>query len=238
MPGKQPLYLQLAELIEKKILSKEYVLGTYIPSERELCESYGVSRMTVRKAISLLEENGLLSKIQGKGTIVRPTVLETPIDSIQAMGKYIRSFGFTPTNKVFHTAKRRAGIKYSRIFGIDRNDFIFELFRLRLADGRPFAIEYTYVPSYILPHFEDYNFEFCSLYDLYAMNHIELSLDNQDLEIVRIDSPQSDLLKLPKNTAVFMLHNTVKDSLGRVVEYTRSYLGKDTTSFSTVLKHI
>lgn len=238
MANHQPLYQQLAELLEKKILSKEYVIGTYMPSERELCDKYGVSRMTIRTAIHILEEKGLVSKIQGKGTIVRPTVVETPIDSIQSMGKYIKSFGLNPTNKVLHTGKRPAGIKYSKIFNIQQEDLIFELFRLRLADNRPFAIEYTYIPCYVLPNIEDYNFEYCSLYDLYLHNQIHLSMDNQNLEIVRIDSPQCDLLKVPKNTAVFMLHNTVTDSEHRVVEYTRSYLSKDTISFSTVLKHV
>lgn len=236
MSRQQPLYYQLAELLEKKIMSKEYVIGTCIPSERELCNTYGVSRMTIRAAIQILENKGLVSKMQGKGTIVCPTVVETPIDSIQAMGQYIQSFGLTPTNKILHTRKRMAGTKYSKIFHISKEDYIFEIFRLRLADNKPFALEYTYIPYDIVPNIEDYNFEFCSLYDLYLHNQIYLSTDNQTLGIVRIDSPESDLLKLPQNTAVFMLHNIVEDTGHRIVEYTRSYLSKNTIGFSTVLK--
>lgn len=67
---KIPLYYKLAETIEDQINNGVYEKGTKIPSERELCEIYDVSRMTVRLAIDELVKNGKLEKVQGKGTYV------------------------------------------------------------------------------------------------------------------------------------------------------------------------
>ena len=65
-----PLYIQIENLLEKKILSKEFLPGSKIPSERDLAIQYGVNRMTVKKAIDALREKGLLYRKQGSGTYV------------------------------------------------------------------------------------------------------------------------------------------------------------------------
>lgn len=235
MPKKHPVYLQLADLIERKINKNEYPLGSKIPSERELIDTFGISRMTVRKAIEVLIEKGLLTRVHGKGTYVSQATVRSPLDSIQSMGKFIQDSGLLPSNKVLLTKKEKAGVKYSRIFHLSPDDDIFPLFRLRLANGKPFALEYTYTPYDIVPNLDSYDFEQCSFYDLLETNHISPSHDTQRLEIVRVLNPQASLLNLEEGSAVFMLHNTVRDSSGRTIEYTRSYYSERTITFTSTL---
>ncbi|MDO4288333.1 MAG: GntR family transcriptional regulator [Eubacterium sp.] len=64
-------YIAIADSIKKKILNKIYVAGDCLPSENSLCEDYGVSRMTIRKAIEVLVGEGYLKSSPGKGTYVR-----------------------------------------------------------------------------------------------------------------------------------------------------------------------
>ena len=71
-----PIYLQLKELIKERILQGEYRPGQLIPSERELCMQYGISRMTARQAIGELQNEGYLYKLQGKGTFVSSGKIE------------------------------------------------------------------------------------------------------------------------------------------------------------------
>ena len=90
MLNTQPAYLQLADLIQEKIATNEYSLGSKIPSERELSEVFGISRMTVRKAIEVLIEKGMLTRLQGKGTFVSKPKIDSPIDTIQSMKSFIQ----------------------------------------------------------------------------------------------------------------------------------------------------
>lgn len=235
MPKKNPVYLQLADLIERKINKNEYPLGSKIPSERELINTFGISRMTVRKAIDVLIEKGLLTRIHGKGTYVSQAAVHSPLDSIQSMGKFIQASGLLPSNKVLLTKKEKAGVKYAKIFHLNSEDDIFLLFRLRLADGKPFALEYTYTPYDIVPNLDSYDFEQCSFYDLLETNHIKPSQDTQRLEIVRVLNPQAALLNVEEGSPVFMLHNTVSDPSGRTIEYTRSYYSERTITFTSTL---
>lgn len=235
MPKKYPVYLQLADLIERKINKNVYPLGSKIPSERELIDTFGISRMTVRKAIEVLIEKGLLTRQHGKGTYVSQAAVHSPLDSIQSMGKFIQDSGLLPSNKVLLSKKGKAGVKYSKIFDIDPEDDIFLLFRLRLADGKPFALEYTYTPYHIIPDLDSYNFEQCSFYDLLETHNIKPSQDTQRLEIVRVMNPQAALLNVEEGSAVFMLHNTVTNSSGKTIEYTRSYYSERTITFTSTL---
>ncbi|MDD3139449.1 MAG: GntR family transcriptional regulator, partial [Lachnospiraceae bacterium] len=154
MLNTQPVYLQLADLLQEKIDTSEYGPGSNIPSERELTESFGISRMTVRKAINVLIDRGMLTRIQGKGTFVRAPRIDSPLDVVQSMGKFIQELGLLPSNKVLFCGKRKAGIKYSRVFKIDPEDDIFQLFRVRLGSDDPIALEYTYVPYSVIPELE------------------------------------------------------------------------------------
>jgi GntR family transcriptional regulator len=70
MSVNQPIYQQLADLLREKIADGEYALGDALPSERVMADRYGISHLTVRKSLGLLEEEGLLIRIQGKGTFV------------------------------------------------------------------------------------------------------------------------------------------------------------------------
>lgn len=229
------IYLQLAELIEEKIFKKQYRPGQMIPSERELCDVYGISRMTVRKAIDSLVDKEILTRVQGKGTFVNRTDMNSAMDGLESMRAFIRESGLLPSNKVIHTAVRPAGVKYAKIFGIDEDSLIFELFRLRLASGKPVAMEYTRAPYDLIENIDKYDFENGSLYELFEKSGFHLGRDKQTLEIVRVTAPQSNLLDVEDNAAVFMLHNTVTETGGRVIEHTRSYIAQRAMTFSTTL---
>lgn len=235
MSNTHTIYQQLADFIQGIIETNEYNFGAKIPSEREFSEIFKISRMTVRKAIDLLIEKGLLVRIQGKGTFVSKPKIDSPIDTIQSMKSFIQESGLIPSNKVLIAQKEKAGIKYSKIFHINPDDDIFLLFRLRLGNGEPIALEYTYIPYQLIPNIESYDFEQCSLYELYEEQGISFASDCQHLEIVKVCSPQSTLLKLAEDSAVFMLLDTVTDTTGQVIEYTRSYVGENTFTFSSIL---
>ncbi|HFJ8521870.1 TPA: GntR family transcriptional regulator, partial [Enterococcus faecium] len=95
-----PLYLQLKEILKNKINTGEYPENTKIPAESELIESYEVSRITVRKAVEELVEEGYLLKKQGKGTFVNRHKVFRKIEYVMGFSESCKSNGFTPTSIV------------------------------------------------------------------------------------------------------------------------------------------
>lgn len=231
MAAKVPMYIQLRELIRKKIEDGVYKFGETIPSERELSVQYGLNRMTVRHAITALVEEGLLTKSQGKGTFVTRPKIAGDIHKIQGFGKMLAERGVTPGTKLLHSEKRKAGYKYSSIFNIDEEDWIFNIVRLRLADNEPISLEDTYIPYALVPDLESIDFELYSLYDLFKGNGIELDVSYESLSLVKIRNVEAKLLNLDSGSTVFSIEVKTLDATGRVVEYTRNYTNGEKCSF-------
>ncbi len=236
MIHQQPLYRQIAELLREKIEKGEYQFGQFIPSERELSAKYGVNRLTLRKAIALLVNEGLLIPKPGKGTYVNRPKIDSAFDTIQSTTPFLLDMGLTPSNRLIYSGRRKANWKYAQIFNISPDDDIFQIFRVRLGDGEPYILEYTYLPYSLIPDIEQYDFSIYSLYDIYNKHGIQLAHDTQTLEIVKICPPQSSLLNLPENDPVFMTTETIIDTRGKIVEYTKSYSSGKKFVFSTVME--
>ena len=230
-----PYYNRIAELLREKIESGEYPRDTAIPSERKLAAQYGVSRVTLRKALAVLTGEGLLTAVGGKGTFVSPPPIANPFDTIEGTTPFLASRGLLPSRRVITSGTRPAGRRFAESFGCSPDDMIFRLMRLRLGSGEPYILEDTYLPAGLIPAIETYDFSACSLYDLYEKSGIILESDVQTLEIIKAYPPISTLLGEPDDEPVFMTVEVTSDDSGRVVEYTRSYFSGKKFTFTTVM---
>lgn len=223
MTEKYSLYQQLADSLRDKIYEGKYAFGDKLPSERSLAEKFGISHLTVRKALAILEEEGMLLRVQGKGTFVRAQKYSIDMQHMDGFSSMFGQQGITITNKVLYSGVREAGFKYSRIFGIAKEDTVFELIRLRQNGDDPVALEYNVLPTKRVPHVEEYDYSLYSLWDVYRQTGIKLVEENQKLEIVKIFNPQADLLNMEEGADVLMLSSTALDDVGSVIEWTKIY---------------
>ena len=191
--------------------------------ERSLAEKFGISHLTVRKALAILEEEGMLLRVQGKGTFVRAQKYSIDMQHMDGFSSMFGQQGITITNKVLYSGVREAGFKYSRIFGIPREEPVFELIRLRQNGEDPVALEYNILPTKRVPHVEEYDYSLYSLWDVYRQTGIQLVEENQKLEIVKVYNPQADLLNVEEGADVLMLSSTGLDASGKVIEWTKIY---------------
>lgn len=212
----------ICDTIQSDIENGKYAYGEQIPSERTLAELYHVSRMTIRKVIEQLVNQGLLYRIHGKGTFVSLPRLHAS-NAITSTRKYLEEQGLCPSTNVFFTGVREAGYKYGEIFHISETAPVYQLFRQRLGDEIPYSIEYTYLPLDYFPNIESYDFSKDSLYQCFSDNGISLALNHQTLDLVTVCKPQSSLLSIPENSCAFMRKCTIHDTRNRIVEYTLSY---------------
>ena len=220
---KYSLYQQLADSLRDKIYEGKYAFGDKLPSERSLAEKFGISHLTVRKALAILEEEGMLLRVQGKGTFVRAQKYSIDMQHIDGFSSMFGQQGITITNKVLYSGVREAGFKYSRIFGIPREEPVFELIRLRQNGEDPVALEYNILPTKRVPHVEEYDYSLYPLWDVYRQTGIQLVEENQKLEIVKVYNPQADLLNVEEGADVLMLSSTALDLSGKVIECTKIY---------------
>ncbi|MEH7106391.1 GntR family transcriptional regulator [Bacillus sp. JJ1764] len=227
-----PMHIQLRDLLWAKIESGEWGSGEAIPSERELAAIYGLNRTTVRYAIQGLVDEGVLKKVQGKGTFVKDQKIATRLNELVGFSKVMQEKGHKPSTKLLFSGKRRAAFKYSEIFKIDKDDWVYRIVRLRLVDGDPYSIEDAYIPMKYVPGIEKVDFQVISLYEFFAQNGIILSQGKELLNVVKVRNSEAKLLQIPVGSPVYLSKYISQDQEGRRMEYLHSYSRSDKISLS------
>ena len=143
----KPTYIKIKESIQKKIQDGELVPGDALPSERTLAESYGLSRMTVRAALSELVAAGALYREQGRGTFVSARKMKQ--SNIASFSETVRSMGFTPSTKIVDFSVTMPQPEISDKLMVKTK--VYRALRVRLADDIPVALEEVFIPLHICP---------------------------------------------------------------------------------------
>lgn len=200
-----PVYIQIQEELKRWIEQEEYLVGTAIPPERELTELFGVSRMTVRHAVTMLVNEGLLQREKGRGTFVAvPKIkVEKPLTGLTGFTEDMRSRGLIPSSRLigFESVFPEADIAKELHIGTDEK--VFRVERIRYADAIPMAIEQSYLPASLLPGMKE-NQLHRSLYTLieqewglsinHAIQRIEAALvKKEDAKLLQIDAASAVL---------------------------------------------
>ncbi|WP_033291712.1 GntR family transcriptional regulator [Amycolatopsis jejuensis] len=137
--GPTPKHAQLREIL-RRLVERELPPGSPIPSERELAQHYGVSRLTVRSAIGKLVEEGLLARVRGKGTFTAARRMELQV-YLMSFTDDMRRRGLTPATEVISTSTEIPPVTSAHALGLADGVPAHRLVRLRRADGVPLAVE-------------------------------------------------------------------------------------------------
>ena len=234
-PGRGPRYEQLYRHLSAAIASGALQPETQLPSERDLAALAEVSRVTVRKAVAELVEDGLLEQRRGAGTFVRSARLrlEHSLSSLLSFTEYMRQRGKTSTSRILRcgifapTPDEQIGL------GLTGGAQVARLDRLRSADGQVMALEISSLPADLLPQPEAVE---TSLYDILAANGAAPSRAVQRISAVNLTAADARLLNLPEGTAVLRIDRTAYLPSGRPVEYTRGLYRSDIYDFIAELR--
>src|ERR1700761_8458291 len=145
-----PLYLQLARNLATAIHCGVWSAGEALPSERTLSDAIGVSRITARKAIELLVEQGLIRRARGAGSFITPRV-EDPLSRLTGFTKKMEQRGFKPDSVWLARGERTASPDENRQLGLSPGAGVASLRRLRRADGIVMAVEHSTLPASVVP---------------------------------------------------------------------------------------
>ncbi|WP_018247652.1 GntR family transcriptional regulator [Orenia marismortui] len=228
-----PLYYQLENIIREKIERGEYKSGDKIPSERQFSEEINLSRMTIRKAISNLVQEGILERRRGQGTFVSEKKLDT-FPGLIGFNEHIEMKGMKPSSKVLEHKIFLATYEIAKRLGIEEGDRVILTARLRLADNEPIGYEKSYVPYHICPELLDIDLSKGSIYKTLSKAGYKPTIANQEVEAILSDEEMAELLGGSVDQPI--LRNTrVTYSSTTPVEFSLNFYRGDNYSIHTTL---
>ncbi|KYO66940.1 GntR family transcriptional regulator [Thermovenabulum gondwanense] len=233
-----PLYYQLKNELLEDIKKGVYRENEKIPSENELQKLYNVSLITVRKALSDLVQEGILYRIQGKGTFVAKPKIQRFL-SLQSFTEEMKQKGIELETKILKFLKEYADNEIGEALNLDSDKNVWVIERLRIGNGEPIAIQKSYLPCYL---FKNFNLEYFknsnSLYEIiktkydivpYRAEEIYYSKNINDKNI-------AEQLSVGLKTAAFLVKRITFNQEGIPFEFTVSLLRGDIYSIRVNLK--
>ncbi len=231
-----PLHQQLKAAIEERILSGEWLPGAQVPSERELCEQYEISRITVRQALAALVMEGRLIRAQGRGTFVASPRIEQQLTQLTGFTQDMKARGKRPSARVLEAGSIVALPMVARALRIKVGESVIMLKRLRLADGEPMAIETAYLPESCCHGLLKEKLAARSLYDIlrkkYRLSPVRAV---QQMEAIACPAAEAKLLGTRRGAPVLHIHRTTYDREGRPFELVESFYRGDRYTFHAEL---
>lgn len=144
-----PLYTQIKEALRAKIVDGTYVAHQRLPSESEMINAFGVSRITVRQAMNDLQKEGLVFKVHGKGTFVAMPNVSQELTHLQGFGEAMRLLGHETFSEVFGLANVKAsGIVCAKL-GLEEGERVTEIRRVRYLNREPVSIDHSWLRAEI-----------------------------------------------------------------------------------------
>ena len=231
-----PIYYQIMNQLREKITTGEYTIDTPLPPERELVETYHVSRMTIRQAILELVNEGLLIRRRGIGTFVAPPKLEQPLNSLTSFTEDMAQRGMKAGSRIVSFKEILPDPLIRKTLALNPEDTVFECVRLRLADDKPMALETTSLVASLCPGLQAEDLENQSLYKVLTERWgIQLEYATQSLEPLLAPSHDAMLLHVAPGSPLLLIHRVTYDQNGRAFEHVKSLYRGDRYKFVTEL---
>lgn len=222
-----PLYQQLKESLRGSIINGKLKSGDKIPTEVELSEKYNISRVTVRKAILELVDEGYLVKKQGKGTFVTRPKIERKIVHFLSFSAACEANGLKAGSKVIKKEIIQPDETHKQLLQLEDEDLVIHIQRVRFAGEEPLMLENNYF-SYKNYHFLlTENLE-GSLYEtLRETYHINPCRPGEtSLEIVRAVGEEASLLETATGEPLFFMETVIYDEKDVPVHIGKQYIGE------------
>ena len=230
-------YEKIAFDIKEDILSEKYKPNEQLPFEKELCEKYNVSKMTVKKALDLLVNDGLIIKRRGSGTFVKDITekeIQRIIEKKQFSGLTTTSIGHKVTSKVLEFKIINATKEIADILKIEEDEFIYFVHRVRYVDDKAVVIEKTYIPLNLIPGMKLADVK-KSIYG-YIKDKLGLNIQSAHSTVRAMKSDELDrkYLNLEKDEPILEVERVAYLVNGKVFEYSFSRHRYDKFEFKSI----
>jgi len=233
-----PLYQRIARWLEGQIGSGALKTGDRLPSERQIAEELGASRMTARQALKSLERRGLVETRLGRGCFVAHPRIEKQLRTLRGFTEEMRRGGRQVSSIVLDAGTGAADQEVAGALGIAEDTLVHRLVRVRLVDAEPVAVERTEIPVALAPGLLDRSdFSTDSLYRVLREDYGHIPTEAE--ETVFADTPDAATaaaLGISNGVPVLKFTRCTFGGDGRPLEYVRSAYRGDSFTMRVRLK--
>lgn len=230
-----PLYFQLASVLREQILSGHYSAGDQLPTEADLVEAYGVSRITVRQALTMVERDGLVHRQVGRGTFVTDARPFTGEQKVEGSLDDLISVGYFTSVQVVDLRTVKANRADAAVLGLEPGALLVRCTRLRHWHKEPYCHIVVDLPQVIGQRLSRTDFKGSILRALEDKLHIHIRDAQQRVRASLADASIARLLKTHIGAPLLAIDRTVMQDDGTPVEHVRTHYRSDIFSFSVHL---
>ena len=218
----KPLYIQLEDILRSCIMNGEWEVNHPIPSEFELSKMYGLSRMTVRSVLTKLVNEGLLYRVQGKGTYVAEPKITTKSLAYMGIREQLELMGYQTSTELINFELTAVDVNTADKLGETVGAPVYFIERVRSVNNAPISIHRSYIPQRLCPNFTPENLEseqLCVILDKkYGLKSANVS---ETLSSLVAMEREADLLLIEPRSPLLILEDIIKNAEGIVFEYSK-----------------
>ena len=204
-------YQQIAENLRERLVAGNFVAGRMLPSESELSAEFSASRVTVRRALEVLRDEGLVSARQGFGWFVPGDTVRQPLGKLATIEEQMRASGVTSQRRIVEFGFESAPKKIADVLGTTQ---VLRVLRVNLADGEPFAIVTVWCSAEVGQHLSRRDVEQSPFYELLD---VPLSGATQTIGADAATPDDATMLHIPMGSPVLRCERVTSDTTGRPV---------------------
>lgn len=226
----KPMYIKLYETILKNIEKDKYNYCDKLPSENTFAKEFDVNRHTVRQALSLLKDEGVIYTVKGKGNFISNIKVPYSISDKSSYSSKIMDLGYEPKTKLISADIVTPNEEVAKNLGINEKLNVIELKLLRYANNLPITLSYSYFDAfYFREIINNLDVKPLSLYKILNKCYpdMEITKVSTVFEALNATAEISELLMMPSNTPIIAASTLSKDQNGNFVEYGTSYSRAD-----------
>ncbi len=227
----QKLYLQLYEIIKKKIEHDEWPVGSQIPTEEELCKMFNISRSTVRTAISFLARQGYLRRQSGKGTFVSRKFMSYAMTMLTSFRELMLDTGISYSTRVLAQTVMMPINDLSTKLNISGDKHIIYIKRATIVNNSPVIFQEIYIPFHICRPLLDEDLESSSFVEIFKKHKINITQVKNFFDITHLNAEQATLFNLPEDSPALILEQYFLSG-DILLMYTRSTKRPDSVKFA------
>jgi GntR family transcriptional regulator len=235
-PGK-PRHEQISDWLREQIQEGVYAADSQIPSESQLTDRFDVSRITVRRALQTLENEGLIYRRQGLGSFVKDTRVRQGLVRLTDFIEDMAQAGLAASSTVLHFGQEKAAADVAKALGVAEGQIVFRLDRLRLGDGEPIAFDQTWMSVFYAGLLSDHDLEQETIYRILE-NHYGITVEQGRYRIkaVNADPEVARHLAVPRGRALLLIERTSFTHSDKQIYYQRRYYRSDRVTYDLELE--
>jgi GntR family transcriptional regulator len=231
-----PYYLQLSEILQQEVGKRQSLHEVYqLPSENVLAAQHGITRVTVRRALDVLERDGWIYREKGRGSFAAVRRVEHELTKLVSTTEDMRKRGWALTTRLVSVETVPTPARVADALEVQEGEPCYKLCRLRIVDGDPISIQTPYLPTALCPDLEQNDLT-QSLYRLLETRYgLRLWTGHETLR-ARCTLPQEEgLLDVPECTPVMYMERVTYTVTGHAVEYLEAVWRGDRYDFKVSL---